>query len=136
MNSPNSPGTEEADAELRCDCERAPHGRRADSSLDGACGQVARPELPGLGREALEAGAGEADADRAVEDADRRRHGAGFPHGCLAREPNLDAVRRRESVGDQGRLERDDRTPCLERVFDLALEDDEIVRRHAADPSS
>ena len=89
--------------------------RRADGSLHGADGEVARAELARVGREALELVLVEPDADLPVEDADRGRHRSGGADAPLAREPDLDAVRRREPVRDERRLERDDGALLLER---------------------
>ena len=45
----------------------------------------------------------------------------------FAREPDFDPVRRREPVRDEGRLERDDRSPGVERCAYLVGDDDELA---------
>ena len=57
----------------------------------------------------MELGLRQTDPDLAVEDADRRGDGACLADAPLARQPDLDALRRREAVGDERRLERHDR---------------------------
>ena len=90
------------------DRERAADGGRTDRTLHRAGGEVARPGLARVGREALELLALEPHLDAAVEDADRRGHGAGLTHRCFALETDFDPVRSREPVRDERRLERDD----------------------------
>ena len=99
---------------------------------DRADGEVARPELARGGSEALELRAVEPDPDLPVEHADRRRHRAGRPHGCLAREPDLDAVGRREAVRDERRLERDDGALLLERRLHLVADVDQVTHHGRA----
>ena len=87
--------------------ERAADGRRADGVLDDRGGEVARADLARVGGEAAELLLGQADAQLAVEHADRRRDRAGLAHAPLALEPDLDALAGREAVRDERRLERD-----------------------------
>src|SRR3990170_4076652 len=119
MDAAESAGAHEANADRTRGGERTAHGGGADRALHCARGEVARTDLAGVGREALELVLPEADADATVEDADGRRHGARPAHAPLALEADLDAVRRREAVRDERRLERDDGPPFGERGRDL-----------------
>ena len=112
--------------------KRAADGRRADRPLDGAHREVARAELARSRREPLEVSPLEADPDLPVEHADRRRDRACGANGGLAREARLDAVRRREAVGDEGRLERDDRALFLEGGLHLVADADQVVHHRAS----
>ena len=69
----------------------------------------------------------ETHADDTVEHADRRRHRSCLANGRLARETDLDPVRRREPVRDQRGLERDDRIAGVERRAHLLADDDELA---------
>ena len=100
---------------------------------------AARSRGPTLRASAVEAAElvlalGEADAEPAVEDADRRRHRARLAHAPLALEPDLDALAGREAVRDERRLERDDGAPVGERVADL-VRDGEQELLHGIEPS-
>jgi hypothetical protein len=112
--------------------QRAADGRRPDRTLDGTHGEIARAELAGGGREPLELGSAEADPDLPVENADRGRKRSGRANGSLARETRLDAVRRREPVGDERRLERDDGALLLECGLHLVADVDQVTHRHRA----
>jgi hypothetical protein len=92
MDAADTARSKEPDADRSGDRERSADCRRADSTLRRAGGEIPRAELPCLAREALELVRLEPDANRALEDADRRRHGAGVAHGSAARQPDLDAV--------------------------------------------
>ena len=75
-------GSHEADPGEPADGERAADGGRADRALRGAGGEVARPGLARVRArlaEPLELPAVEPDDDRAVEHADRCRHGRSGP---------------------------------------------------------
>ncbi len=74
--------------------ERAADRRRTDRSLDRADREVAWAELARLRREAVELGSGRGRRRSPVEDADRGRDRAGRADGGLARQADLDAVRR------------------------------------------
>ena len=132
MNAAQPAGAHEADADRRGSGERAADCRRADRALHGADGEVAGAELARVGREPLELGSLEADPDLSVEHADRGRNGAGRANGSLAREARLDAVRRREAVGDERRLERDDGALLLECGLHLVADVDQVAHRHRA----
>src|SRR6185436_3490672 len=73
----------------------------------------------------------QADADTAVDDPDRRGGRTGGAHGSLHLEPDLHAVRGREAVRDDRRLEGDNRLLLVERAADLVRDLDQLV--HAAD---
>ena len=96
-------------------------------------GEVARPDLARVGVEARELVLRQADPDRAVEDADRRRHRARLAHAPLALEPDRDALAGREAVGDERRLERDDGAALAERGRHFLGDGDELL--HGIDPS-
>ncbi len=129
MDAADSAGAEERDADPGGNGERAAHRRRADGALNRAGREVAGAGLACVGREALELARLETYADAAVEHADRRRHGARVADGLVAREPDLDAVRRGEPVGDQRRLERDDRVAGIERGANLIGDLDGLAAR-------
>ena len=95
--------------------------------------EVARPDLARVGVEALELVLRQADADCAVEDADRGRHRAGVADAPLALEPDLDALAGREAVRDERRLERDDRAAARRARAPTSSEiRDRIRSRHRA----
>src|SRR5206468_4742965 len=102
-------GPHEANADRPADRKRSAYGRRADSFLHHAGGEVARAGLARTRVEPCELCLREADSDLAVEHADRRRHRAGRANAAFGLEPDRNALARRETVGDQRRLERDDR---------------------------
>ena len=134
MDTAEAAGAHEADADRGGCRERPAHGRRADDALHRAGREVARPELAGARREALELRrpsrpittrpsstptvAGTAPAARTAVS--------------LARPTSIPAGRR-EPVRDERRLERDDRAPFLERCVDLVGDADEVL--HAAQRS-
>ena len=105
---------QEADPRGAHDGERPADGRRADGALHDAGREVARADLAGVRAEPAELVLGEADADLAVEHADRRGHRARLAHAALALEPDGDAFAGREPVRDERRLERDDRAVVVE----------------------
>ena len=106
--------------------ERASDRRRADGALDGADREIAWAELAGVRREPFELGGCEPDPDLPVEHADGRRNGACRPDGGLARDARRHAVWRREAVGDERRLERDDGALLLERRPHLVADVDQL----------
>ena len=132
MHAAEAACAHEADPDRRGGGERPADGRRPDRALGEARRQVAGPELARLGREALELLRAEPDHEAAVEDADRGGHGARRANGRLAREADLDAVRRREAVRDEGRLQRDDGLPVGERRPDLVADADQVIHGGAA----
>ena len=113
-------GAEKADAEraARPRACRRPSSRRPRPGRQHAA-RSRGPSLRDSGVKRRELLFGQPDADRAVEDADRRRHGTCVAHAPLALEPDRDAVGRREPVRDERRLECDDRTPFGDRRGDL-----------------
>ena len=115
VHAAEAAGAHEADPDRGAAASVPPTVVAPTAPCDGADGEVARAELARVRREALELRPVEPDHDPAVEDADRRGHGARRPHGRLAREADLDAVGRREAVRDERRLERDDRALLGER---------------------
>ena len=133
MDAADAARPEEADPRRACDRQRSPDRGRADPALRRAGGEVSRAELARAWREALELLRPEADANLAVQHADRRGHRAGGAHGSVALYPDLDAVRRGEPVRDEGRLERDDGPSLLEGGAHLLREDDQLA--HGIDPS-
>ena len=135
MDAADSSRAEEPDADPGGDGQRATHGRRPDGALNRARGEIARAGLARLRSEALELARLETYADAAVEHADRRRNGAGGAHGGVAREPDLDAVRRGEAVRDERRLERDDRVARVERGAHLLGDLDERLHGRQATAS-
>src|SRR5919108_4771569 len=132
MDTADAAGAHEADPGRAAGSERAAHGRRADDALRGCCGQVARPDLARVRREASELVLVEPDADGAVEHADRRRHGAGLSDAPLALAPDADAFSGREAVRDERRLERDDRAPSVDRVRHLGGDAQEPVHSRSS----
>jgi hypothetical protein len=103
---------QEANPRRPADGERPADRCRADDTLDGRGGEVARPDLASTGVEPLQLGLGQPDHDLAVEDADRRRDGARLAHAPLRLEADGDALSGREAMGHERRLERDD-SACL-----------------------
>ena len=67
-------GAHEPDPGRAAGGERSADRRRADRALDDRRGEVARADLARVRGEALELGVREADAERSVEDSDRRRN--------------------------------------------------------------
>ena len=124
---------EEPDADLPRDRERPSDGRRPDRALSCAGGEIPRPDLPRVRREAGELGGLETDSDPAVENADGRRDGAGRPDRVLALGRDLEPVRRGEAVRDERRLECDDGSATGESLADLVGHDDQLA--HGSDPS-
>ena len=133
MDAAEAAGAHEADPDRAAGGERAADRRRADGALDDRGGEVARADLARVGGEAAELLLREADAQLAVEDADRGRHRAGVADAPLALEPDLDPLAGREAVRDERRLERDDGPPVGERVADLVRDPDRIL--HGIEPS-
>ena len=84
-------------------------GRRADGALDDTGGKVAGPDLASARVEALELGGRQADADLAVQHADRRRHRTGLAYAPLGLGADGGAFAARETVGNERRLEGDHR---------------------------
>ena len=133
MDAAEPTGAHEADPGRAAGRERAADGRGADGSLHDRGGEIARPDLARLGREAGELVLGEPDAEPAVEHADRGRDGAGVTDAPLALEPDLDAFAGREAVGDERRLERDDGAPVGECMPDLVGDREQFL--HGIEPS-
>ena len=127
MDTAEAAGAHEANADRGGCRERPAHRRSADDALHRAGREVARPELAGARREALELRGREADHDAALEHADCGRYGAGDADRVLARETDLDPCGRREPVRDERRLERDDRALFLERFGDLVGDSDQVL---------
>ena len=123
----------EADPDDPAGGERAADRRRADDALRDRRREVARADLARVGGEAAELVLRQADAQRSVQDADRRGHAARCPHAPLALETDLDAFAGREAVRDERRLERDHRSPVCERVADLVRDLEQI--HHGIEPS-
>ena len=91
------------------------------------------PSFRAVGRESLELLRRETHDDAPVDDADRRRDGAGRAHRRLAREAYLDPRGSGEPVRDEGRLQGDDRPLLGERGLDLVRDADQVL--HAGEPS-
>ena len=108
MDAADASRAEKRNADPGGDDQCATHGGRPDRALNGACGEIARAGFAGVRSEALELARPEAYADPVVEDTDRRRNGSRRAHGGLTLEPDLDPVRRGETVRDERGLERDD----------------------------
>ena len=108
MDAAEPAGRHEADPGRPADGERPSDGRCADDSLDGGRREIAWAELARRGVEPLELRGRQADDDLAVEHADGRRDASSVADRPLRGESDLDALARREAVGDQRRLERDD----------------------------
>ena len=123
----------EADPGRAAGGERAADRRGADGALHDGRGEVARSDLARVGSEAPQLVSGQADADHAVEHADRGRHCARLPDATLALEPDLDAFAGRESVRDERRLQGDDGPALGERLSDLLGDGDKPP--HGIDPS-
>ena len=104
------------------DRERPADRCRADGALDASGGEIARADLARVRAEPLQLLRPEADPHDAVEDADRRRHGAGVADAPLGLEPDRRAFARREAVRDERCLERDDGL----RVAHLVRDDDHV----------
>ena len=124
MDAADSAGAQEADPGCAAGGERAADGRRADGALDDRSREVARADLARVCREPLELGVREADAERAVEHADRRRQGARVADGPRGLEPDGHSLACREAVRDERRLERDDRRAASKCVRDLGRDPD------------
>ncbi len=133
MDAAEPAGAHEPDPGRTAGRQRAADGRRADGVLDDCGSQVARAHLAGVGREAAQLLLGQADAQPAVEDADRGGDGARVAHAPLALEAHRDALAGREAVGDERRLERDHGLPVRKRVCDLVRDPDQIS--HGIEPS-
>ena len=101
--------------------QRAGDGGGAERAVRERGGEVARRHLARvLERDPLQVVGAQADADLAVHQRDRGRHGAGGAHRLLRGQRRLDAGRVREAVRHVGGLERDHRLPADERLAHLA----------------
>ncbi len=119
MDAAEPAGRHPPDPRRLRDRERAADGGGADRALHLGRRQVARADLPRVRAEPCELRLRQTDDDLAVEDADRRRHGAAGAHLPLRLETDLDALARREAVRDERRLQRDDRAARGERRANL-----------------
>jgi hypothetical protein len=122
MHAADPARAHEPDPDAPTDAERPSDGRRAEQPLRHAEAELPRTRFAGVvagRRETVELCFDETDADDAVDDADRRRDGASGAHALLRLERDLDSLPGGEPVRDEGRLERDDRAPLLERRGDL-----------------
>ena len=115
-------GGEDLDPRLCRDLYGRGDGRRSEAI--GLDARQERREVPGrdlrhavLVREPREERVAGADDEHAVGEADRRRDRAGVAHVVLEEPRGLEVLRSWQSVRDDGRLERDDASPRVDRLF-------------------
>ncbi len=102
--------------------ERRAYGSRPQLTSDDAGGEVPRADLARVrarGGDPLELLVVETHAKRPVHDGDGRRDCTSFAHALLALLPDGDSLARREAVGNDRRLQGDDRPPLGQRLPNL-----------------
>ena len=103
--------------------ERCADGRRPQCAVDDAGGEVARAHLARVrprGGDALQLLVVEAHVERAVHDGDGRGYRAAVADVLLALPPDRESLTGREAVGDDRRLQRDDRPPLGQCLLNFA----------------
>ena len=134
MHAADAAGGEDLDAgevgdvHGRCDrrarsaVARRDRGEVAARGLDHAARQPRQP---------LDLVARQADLEAPVEHGDRRRRGALVAHGVLEHQGRLEIGRKRHPMGDDRRLERDDRFVTGQRLGDFRRNFEQRIRSHA-----
>src|SRR5262245_22562870 len=122
MNASDAAGSDELDPDPSADRERPADRRCPEPAANAGDCQIARPDLAGLsagGCKPLQFARREPNQDLAVDDADRRRHGARLAYGSFRFDRDVEPCSFREPVRHECRLEANDR--CCLAVIELGL---------------
>jgi hypothetical protein len=134
VHAPDAAGRDDADTGPVRDEHGGRDRRRSPPAGDEICREVAQIQLDraAAGGELRKLLTLQADAYSSVDDADRRGVGALGSNGCLQSGADFDSLRMWKAVGDQRRLERNDRAVRPDRCCNRLRYNDVSGSAHSA----